>query len=97
MSPRLEVELRYSGARLRLTLESLSLEGSWRVSGYTGTFRLTGDELEIKVSAGSLIKGIVGGAGRESVGIPLELLAQLTGKRVVLKGPLGVRLAEAKP
>jgi hypothetical protein len=97
MPLKVNAELRYSNAKFRLALESLSLEGDWRVSAYTGRFRLARDGVEIKVTMGSLVRGIAGGARREGLEGSLELLAKLLGKRVVLKGPLGIKLAEARP
>jgi len=98
MPLRFKAEAAFEGGKLRVRLTEIRLEGEWRILDYRGTFRLGEEGLELRVSAGSILRGIMGGVGSQG-GLEglLQLVAELAGVRVILRGPLGVKLAEFKP
>ena len=97
MRVRLSAEATYRGRRYALSIEELELGGRWEAQGYRGSFRVERGLVEIRVPMGSILKALRGGASRRGGSGALEELARGLGVRIVVRGPLGVKLLEAGP
>ncbi len=88
---RLRAWVEIGGRRYRLEVEG-SVEGDWRAGRYRGTFKLEPGRLELRLAASTMARLLLrGGRGRRL----LDHVAELLGVRIVVRGPLGVKLAEA--
>ncbi len=76
------------------TESSLELKGCWKINGYSGTFKITDRELKIKLTAGSLLKGIIRKEETISLKDLLDIMSKKFNVKIRVEGPLSMKLFE---
>jgi len=85
-----------NGAPLRI--ESIDLRGKWRFYKYSGSFIIENKRLTLTISSSSLINVVLKQGGNvASYRSVISEIAKSLNMEISIKGPLGIKILEARP